>query len=106
MERVMRLLPLFAAICGVAAACSLMPPADHGAAPSSLLDAYCIAHGMALSYAGRPDADKNVVHQLSQLDATAANDVQSMVHGGSSQTTAQAIAALTNLAASQPSDTP
>ncbi len=74
--------------------CALLPARQSSAA---LGDAYLVAHGMAVSYLERPDANQAVVQQLIVLDRRAADAMRD--HDSSA--TEQAVAALTNYAASQ-----
>ena len=76
--------------------CALLPlrpdAANHEAA---LHDAYLVAHGMATSYVEQPDANSAVVQQLEVLDARAA----AAMRNEDSTAEAEAVAALTTLAA-------
>ncbi len=74
--------------------CALLPSRQDSA---SLRDAYLVAHGMAVSYVERPDANPAVVQQLIVLDRRAS----AAMHDRDNSATAQAVAALTDFAASQ-----
>jgi hypothetical protein len=90
--------------CALLAGCALSAdPAATAERPMALMDAYLIAHGMAASYAGMPDADPAVVEQLARLDMRAEAAVQSMARRRHADlaATAQAVAALTDYAARQ-----
>lgn len=72
--------------------------------PAALLDAYAVAHGMAISYASSRDASPSVVAQLARLDARAAQAVvslQRMPSGFGEEQADAAVAALTGFAARQ-----
>ncbi len=81
------------------AGCALSPSAQEDASlrPAALVDAYVVAHGMAISYASSPEANPDVVQQLARLDLQA----QRAVRANDSGATAEAIAALTEYAARQ-----
>ena len=72
--------------------------------PYAVLDAYAVAHGMAVSYVTSRHASPVVVEQLARLDARAAQAVRSLQRmpsdSGQEQADA-AVAALTGYAARQ-----
>lgn len=77
--------------------------------PAALLDAYAVAHGMAVSYASSRNALPAVVAQLARLDARAAQAVvslQRMPSGFGEEQAGAAVAALTSFAARQADPTP
>ena len=92
-KRTKKLLSVLALLSGQGCALQSAPE------PASVRDTYLVAHGMASSYARRPDADPAVVQQLAILDERAAIAVQ----GQDNAAMANTVAALTSFAARQTS---
>ena len=99
----MRLAPAIGALCIVVAGCAISPEEQDDAQrrPQALVDAYLVAHGMAMSYAKSPNAKPDVVLQLARLDMRAAASVRALTRSTDMAATASAVAALTDFAARQ-----
>jgi hypothetical protein len=92
-----------ATICLLLSACAFTPGAPFGHDPRAIADAYLIAHGMAISYDERQDADAGVTVELGKLDMRARRALVAMAQmpDHDPDETARAVAALSNYAALQ-----
>ena len=92
---------LMSCACVAIASCASAPGevSDSGQQRQALLDAYLIAHGMAVSYARSGHANPKVVGELARLDRRARSLASNPSDDESS--VAEAVAALTAYAARQ-----
>jgi hypothetical protein len=90
-------------LCLAVSACAFMPGDMTRHDPRAISDAYLIAHGMAISYDERQDADPDVTVELGKLDMRARRALVAMVQmpDHDPDETARAVAALSNYAALQ-----
>ncbi len=92
-----------ASLCLLLSACAFLPGIGEQHDPHAIADAYLIAHGMAISYDERQDADPGVTVELGKLDMRARRALVDMVQmpDRDPDETARAVAALSNYAALQ-----
>lgn len=90
-------------LCLLVSACAFGPGMADGHNPMAISDAYLIAHGMAISYDERPDADPAVTEELAKLDWRARRALIDMVRtpDRDQDETVRAVAALSDYAARQ-----
>jgi len=96
-----------ALLCLLLTGCALLPAGGDRRNPMAIYDAYLIAHGMAISYDERLDADPAVSHELATLDARAHRALLDLARGqtGDPDQSARAVAALSDFASRQTNPT-